>query len=66
MLFPELPLYYLPATMNGWSTTATPMTKGANDSVYTVLVDSLNPEAYNNLNLFMEVGYPGKVLLNLL
>jgi hypothetical protein len=28
-------------TMNGWSTTATPMTKDANDSVYAVLVDSL-------------------------
>ena len=27
--------------MNGWSTTVTPMTKDANDSVYTVLVDSL-------------------------
>ena len=31
----------LAGTMNGWSTTATPMTKNANDSVYTVLVDSL-------------------------
>jgi hypothetical protein len=32
---------YLSGTMNGWNTTATPMTKGTNDSVYTVLVDSL-------------------------
>lgn len=31
----------LAGTMNGWSTTATPMTKDANDSIYTVLVDSL-------------------------
>jgi hypothetical protein len=32
---------YIAGTMNGWSTTATPMTKNTNDSVYTVLVDSL-------------------------
>jgi hypothetical protein len=32
---------YLAGTMNGWSTSKSPMTKGASDSVYSVLVDSL-------------------------
>ncbi len=31
----------LAGTMNGWNASSTPMTKGANDSVYSILVDSL-------------------------
>jgi hypothetical protein len=41
IVIPGTTVVTLAGTMNGWSATSTPMTKGANDSVYSVLVDSL-------------------------
>jgi hypothetical protein len=40
-VIPGTTVVTLAGTMNGWSASSTPMTKGANDSVYSVLVDSL-------------------------
>ena len=40
-VIPGTTTVYVAGTMNGWSTSASPMTKGASDSVYSVLIDSI-------------------------